>query len=174
MVFEILIILDPLVNWSSKILSHLAPSPLAARGRMSTYSIVWTLVIWLTYPILSIRLQGVRQLTQLFEYPSSDHPIIDELSSLSSLESTWTRLIVWILVLVIWLSYPILFIRLQDVRELTQLFEYPTSDHLIPSSSSVSRMYVNLLNCLNTPHLIIPSHLSIRFQIVRESGQLFK
>ena len=66
----------------------------------------------------------------------------------------------------------ILFIRLQPVRELDQSFEY-LSDHHIPSSSSVSSSYVNLVNCLNTSHLISTSH-SIHLQDVREFGQLFK
>ena len=32
------------------------------------------------------------------------------------------------------------------------------SDYVIPASSSVSRMYMNLVNCLKTSYLIIPSH----------------
>ena len=58
----------------------------------------------------------------------------------------------------IWLSYPTLFIRLQGVRQLAQLFEYPTSYHSIASSLSTSSLYVNMLNCLNTSRLIILSH----------------
>ena len=46
---------------------------------------------------------------------------------------------------------------LQAVRYLGQLFNGFSSDHPIPSSSSVSRQYVNLVNCSNTCHLI-PSH----------------
>jgi hypothetical protein len=76
------------------------------------------------------------------------------------------------------------------------MFEYyPSSNHPIPSSSSVSRkyvisvnyfkshliilyyytilsslrMYVNLVNCFNPSHLIIPFHL---LQNVSEIGQL--
>ena len=96
-------------------------------------------------------------------------------------ESTRTWTIVWIL---IWSSYPTLFIRLQGVsqddqffdtphliilsypirlqtvRELAQLFECSLSNHPILFSSSVSRTYVNLDNYLNTPYLIISSHPS--------------
>jgi hypothetical protein len=86
----------------------------------------------------------------------------------------------------------------QDVREFDQSFKYyPSSDHPIPSSSSVSRkyvisvnyykshliilyyytilsslrMYVNLpvVNCFKTSHLIITFHL---LQNVSEIGQL--
>ena len=73
-----------------------------------------------------------------------------------SLDSTWTWSIVW--TSLIWSSHPILVIHLQRVCELCQLFEYLSSDHTIPSSSSVSRKYVNLVNCLDISHLIIPSH----------------
>ena len=79
-------------------------------------------------------------------------------------------------------SFPILVFCLQIVRELGQMFEYlpldhpifhPSpvvrelgqsfwmpliSDYVIPASSSISRMYVNLVNCLKTSYLIIPSH----------------
>ena len=82
-----------------------------------------------------------------------------------------------------------------------KLFEYSFSDFPIPPSLSVSRAYVNLINCLNTVHLIIlfrwhPLHLSpdrtwtsivwipfiwssysfifIRLQNVSELCQLFK
>ena len=54
-------------------------------------------------------------------------------------------------------------IRLQLVREICQLFENLSFDHRIPSSSSVSRMYVKLVNC-STSHLIIlflPLHPSL-------------
>ena len=79
------------------------------------------------------------------------------------------------------LYYLILFIRHQEVRKLGQLFSDLSSDHPMPSSSSVSRRYyincfkisfyhpipsalsvssscVNLVNCLKISHLIIPSH----------------
>ena len=52
------------------------------------------------------------------------------------------------------------FIRVQEVRKLGQLFDDLSSDDPIPSSSSVFSMYVNLVNCLKTSHLIIPSHFS--------------
>ena len=65
----------------------------------------------------------------------------------------------------------LLFIRFQEVREL-HMFEYPSSDHTIPSSSSVPRMYVNLINCSSTTHLTIVSLLFIGLQIVSELGWL--
>lgn len=102
------------------------------------------------------------------------HLIIPSLSLHMCPGSTWT----WSFVLkqLIWLSNPDLprmYVNLancfkttnliiqsqplQNVRELGELLEYPSSDH--PSHpSSVSRLYVNLVNCLNTPHLIIPFH----------------
>ena len=73
---------------------------------------------------------------------------------------TWILSIVWIHFF--WSSYPLLFIHLQDVCELDQLFLNLSSNHPIPSSSSVSSSYVNSLNCLNISHLIIlslPLHL---------------
>ena len=122
---------------------------------MWTWSIVWISLIWSSRPILFICLQFVRELGQSFEYLSSDHPIPSS-SSVSSLYvnlvnclnishliipshplnlspvCTWTWSIVWISL--IWSSYPILFIHLQSVRELGQLFEYLSFDHPIPSS----------------------------------------
>ena len=90
---------------------------------------------------------------------NTSHPTILSHPLHPSPESMWPKANCWILV--IWLSYPTFFIRLQGVCQLTQLSEYPTSDyHPIPSSSSVSRLYVNTLNCLNTPQLTILSHLS--------------
>ena len=109
------------------------------------------------------RLQLVRELRQLFEHPSSDHPIS------SSLGCTWTRPIVWISL--VWSSHPspsfvcrgyvkivnclntsnlsnllqliLIFLSqpLQGVRELGQLFEYLS---LIRSSYIIlSRLCVN-------------------------------
>ena len=111
---------------------------------------------------------------------------------------TWT----WPIVLrsLIWSSHPILFICLQLVRELGQLFYDLSSDHPIPSSSSISREYVTLVNCFKVSHRIIPFHplhpspdrmwtwsiflrsliwsshpiLFIRLQNVCDLGQLFK
>ena len=88
----------------------------------------------------------------------------------------------------IWSTHSFLFILLQDVRELGQLYEYISSDHPIRSRSSVSRTCVNLINCFEISHLIIlsstfvswsywtwliilRSHLLIRLREVRELGQ---
>ena len=91
------------------------------------------------------------------------------------------QLFIW--VLLVWLPRSIPFIRHQFVRELGQLFEGLLSDHPNPThpppertwtcqlcehlstnhpipSSSVSSSYVNLVNCLNTCHLIISFHPS--------------
>ena len=155
------------LNTFHLILSHpLHPSP----GSMWTWSIVWIPVIWSSRLFCFVCLQFVRELSQLFEYLSSDHPIPPFHPSPGSM---WTWSIVWIPV--IWSSYPIV----------------------------ISRMYVNLVNCLNTSHLILshPLHPSsgsmwtwsivwipviwsshlIRFIFlqfvrgrVRELGQLFK
>ena len=97
----------------------------------------------------------------------------------------------------IWTSHPFIFISLQNVREHDQLFYDPSSNHPIPPSTSVSSLYANLVNFLNTPHLIFPflplhpypertwiwlivwiffiaSFFFIRIQNVRELGQNFK
>ena len=65
------------------------------------------------------------------------------------------------------LSHPLFYF--QKVCELAQLFYNVSSDHSIPSST-VSRKYVNLVNCFKTYHLIIPLH---PFQDVCELDQLF-
>ena len=127
--------------------------------------------------ILFIYLQDVRELGQFFEILSSDHSILSSSSVSSSYvnlvnnlktshminlslplhpspESKWTWSIFWISP--IWPSF--LSIRLQRVRDLGQIFENLCSDHHITFSLSVSREYVNLVNCLNTSLLIIPSH----------------
>ena len=146
-------------------------------------------LFWSSYPLLFIHLQDVREFDKLFKN-------------------------------LFWSSYPFLFTRLQFVREVGQLFEHFSSNHPIPSSSSVFREYVNLINGLNTSHLInfslhlhlspestwpwsivwislfwssclllfirlkrvrqfklfeyLSSNLLIRFQNVRELGQLFE
>ena len=109
--------------------------------------------------ILSNPPQGVRQLAQCLNTPHLtilwflSHPLHP------SPDCTWTCSIVWIPL--VWSTYPIRHAP-QGVRNLTQLmFEYPLSDHPIPSSSSVTvyRAYVNILNCLNPPQLIILYHL---------------
>ena len=109
---------------------------------MWTWSIVWIFLIWSTYTILFIYLQGVRDFGQLFEYSSSDYPIQSSSSvsraslyvntvncfKISHLISphfsparTRTCSIVWIPF--IWSFYPFIFIRLQNVGELCQLFK---------------------------------------------------
>jgi hypothetical protein len=85
----------------------------------------------------------------------------------------------------------ILFHLLQAVRELGQFFYYPIPsssisrayvnldnclnipppDHPISFLFSVSRKYVNLINHLKTSHLIIPS---LPLQFVRELNQSFE
>ena len=97
-----------------------------------------------------------RPYVNLVDFFKTSHLIILSHPLHSSPESTWTRLFVYIFVF--WLSYPTIFIGFQGVRQLAQLFEYPTYDFPIPSSSSISRLYVNMLNCLSSPHLIILSH----------------
>ena len=84
------------------------------------------------------------------------HLIIPSLPLHPSLGGTWT----WSIALrsLIWLSHPILFIRLQLVRELIQFLWDLSSNYPIPSTSSVSRKYVNLANCFKISHLINPSH----------------
>ena len=124
---------------------------------------VW-IPIWFSYTILFICLQQVREIWSYVWIPS------------------------------IWSSFPILFIRLQAVREHYQLFEYHSSDHRIPalpysastqswshiwipanwsSSSSVIRMFVSLVNRLNSTHLTILS-LFFCLQIVRKLGRLLE
>ena len=66
-------------------------------------------------------------------------------------ESTWTRLIVWILDSSS--DYPI---QPSTGRTSTcSMFEYSTTDHPLPSSPSISSPYVNMLNYLKICHLII-------------------
>ena len=84
------------------------------------------LFFWSSYPTLFICLQSVRQLAQLFEYPSFEYSIS---SSPGRWQCTWTWSIQVVWILLFWFSYSTLFIRLQGVRELHQL-------------------------CLNTVHLI--------------------
>ena len=76
-----------------------------------------------------------------------DHPI-----PFSTSISRAYRSVVWILV--IWLSSP-------GCTWTWSAVWIPSSDHPIPPSSFVSRMYVNMINCLNALHLIIPSSSSI-------------
>jgi hypothetical protein len=132
--------------------------------------------------------------TWLFEYPSSDHPIASsssvfrtyvnlvnclKMSNLiilfhpphpsSERKSTWS--IFWIPL--IWSSYPP---SLASTSTWSIDFTYPSSDHPFFSSSSVSRKYVDLVNCFKMSNLIILSHHLppwLRLQPVREPGQLF-
>ena len=105
-------------------------------------------------------------------------------------ECTWTcsialRYLIWSV-----------FIPLQLVCYNAQFLKDLSSDHPIPSSSSVSSQYVNLLNCFKISYLIIPSHslhlspastwtssIALRYliwsvficlQLVRELAQLLK
>ena len=103
-------------------------------------------------------LQDVREFRQLFEDFLSDYPIPESTRTWSnvrlpliwsfhplrrSTNGTWTWSIVW--KLLIWPSHPVpfiypqsvlFFIRLQSLHELSQLFEYLSSDHPIPSRSN--------------------------------------
>ena len=83
----------------------------------------------------------------------------------------WPEPIVWILV--IWSSYPNPFVCLQSVRQLGHLFEYSSSDHPLPSTSSVSRTYVNYVNCFMASNLIILFH-RLQPQRVCKLGRLFE
>ena len=78
-------------------------------------------------------------------------------------ERTWFWLKFYLFHHLNWSSHPILFICLQLICKFGRLFKDLSSDYPIPSSSSVSRLYVNKVNSLNTSHLIIsflPLHLS--------------
>ena len=114
-------------------------------------------------------LQDVRELCQMFENSSFDHPLFFFFSSVNLFMTS--NLII--------LSHSLH----PSPERIGQLFEYlssdylipsspgctwtwsavwiPSSDHPIPPSSFVSRMYVNMINCLNALHLIIPSSSSI-------------
>ena len=92
---------------------------------------------------------------RLFEYLSSDQVSLPLHSSPESM-STWSI----VRKSPIWSSLcdPPLLTYLQLVREPGQLFGYMSPNHPIPSTSSTSRKYVNLVNCLKTSHMIILSH----------------
>ena len=107
-------------------------------------------LIWSSSPTLFIRLQGVRRLCHLFEYPSSNYLIP---FSSSSPEGMWSsRSIVWLLV--IWSSHPIQQALVREHYELLQssnpiilssfsrlwscLRPLPISNHLTPSSPASS------------------------------------
>ena len=122
----------------------LHPSP----ERKWTWSIFRIPFIWSSLPIFFIRRQSVCKLGQLL---NTSHLIIPSDLLHPSPERTWTWSIVRIpfiwssfssvsrayviladcLHTLVWLSYPILFIRFQSVREIDQLFEYPSFDHPI-------------------------------------------
>ena len=159
---------------------------------MWSWSIIWRRLIWSSVPF--IRLQFVRELDQLFEDPSSDHPI----SMISTLHpfpaSTWIWLIVWIEIIssphpflfdrlqrvcelvvdCLNTSFqPIFLIRLQQVREFGQIFfKDLSSEYPISSPSSISRKYVNLINHWRA--LIWSSIPFIRLQFVRVLDQYLK
>ena len=134
------------------------------------------------HPIPSSVFSSYEKFLQLFEDPLSDHPIRSSSSIFSRL---FVHLIIcftkssnhplhpssacswfWSIVQIslIWSSYPVL-ICLQLVRKL--LFFEVSSNYPIPSSSSAFRWFVVLVNCSTTTHLIIPSFVFIRLQIVR-------
>ena len=85
------------------------PSP----DRTWTYSTIWRLVISLFYLTLFTRLQGVRELAQLFELPLSRSSYTIFLIRSPELDHVW--------ILVSWLSHPVFLIRLQSVRELFEI-----------------------------------------------------
>ena len=126
------------------------------------HPLIW---VWSSYPsvVPFIRLQNVRECGQL----------------VNCLNWGWSSCrwyyVINCLNIIIW-SYPILFIRLQGVRQLDQLFRYISSDRLIPSSPEstfeLGRLFEYpiltrahplplspastwTVNCLSTPHLII-------------------
>ena len=120
-------------------------------------------LIWSFYPILFIDLQFVRELGQLFQ---TSHLFILSHPLHPPSGSTWT----WqFFNMTSHLTIPSL--PLQDVREIWQPFE-SSSYHPIPSSSSVSRAYVNLDQMLKNSRLIITFHPLLRLQAVREFFQL--
>ena len=125
-----------------------------------TWWSVWRPLIWSSHPILFTCLQIVRELGQLFEDLSSNHPILSSspvprmyVNLVKCLKTSYliihpssfpvSRLYVnWSIVWrpLIWSSHPILFTRLQRVREFGWLFEdlslIISSHRLHPSSES--------------------------------------
>jgi hypothetical protein len=108
--------------------------------------------------------------------PSSDHTI----PSSSPVSRVYVNLVNYLNTLQLIILSHFLHPCLQSVRELDRQFDYSSSDHPTPPSSSVSRkyvnfvsflrclirssnpivsrMYVNLFNYSNTSHLIVLSH----------------
>ena len=114
--------------------------------------------LWLCHPSLFFRLQDVHELGELFEDVLSDHPFPFSLS----ISSLYVNLI----------SCFKTFHSSQDVRE--QLTVNLANSLIWSSFPIFFRMYVNLVDCLNTSHLTIPSlplHLSLA--CTRTWGQLF-
>ena len=139
------------------------------------------------------RLQFVRELGQFFNDLSSDHPFHPSPVGMWTL-SIVLRPLIWSSSLLVSRKYVnlvncfktydliILFIRLQNVCELGQLFQDLSSDHHDPlhpspgsmwtwsiflirpliwsSSSPISSGYVNLVNCFKTSHLSSSSPVS--------------
>ena len=138
-----------------------------------TCSIVWRPLIWSFLPLLFICLQQVRWFGQILKtslislfiplqlvrelvnFLKTSHLIIPSYSLRLSPGSMWIWLIIW--KPLIQSSFPFLFIRLQVVRELGQLFGDLSSDH----PSSISRKYFNLVNYLKTSDHPILSSLPV-------------
>ena len=91
----------------------------------------------------------------------SSHPLLPSPAS----TSTWS--FIWRL---IWPSLSLLFICLQEVSDLAQLFEYPSSDHPLPPSPDCTSTWPTIE--YPTSDYSIPSFL--RLQIVRQYRQLFE
>ena len=162
------------------ILSH----PILSSLKYVSLEVVWILFFWPSYHTFFIRLQAVSQLDQLFKYPLiwSSYPtgiLFICLQRVREISQLFEYLPSDLL--------PFIFIHLQNVRVLCQLFktsnlssqtilssryaylvklfESPPSDRLIPSSSSVSRKYVNFINWFKASDYLI---LFIHLQHVRE------
>ena len=153
------------------------------QDRTWTWSIVWIPLIWTSgsYPFLFIYLQDVREPDKSFENLSSDHPIpssssnsrlymnqlvnclntsnLNILSSSSSISRMYVNLINCLKTShLITLSLPLHSSR-ESMWILSIIFK-PLIDHPIHPSSSVFRLYANLVYCLNsmnTSDLIIQS-----------------
>ena len=155
-----------------------------------TCSIVWIPLFWLSNPILSratyVNLNLVN--SSCLNTPSLIFPLSVSRAYVNSINClnivhlitllshwhphlspvcTWTCSTVW--VPLIWLSHPILsstpwlYVNLVDS---SCFFDHPILPFL-----SVCRAYVNLLNCLNTPHLNITFYPLQDAGNVRELGQ---
>ena len=155
---------------------------------MWTWSIVWIFLIWSTYTILFIYLQGVRDFGQLFEYSSSDYPIQSSSSvsraslyvntvncfKISHLISphfsparTRTSSIVWIPF--IWSFYPFIFIWFQNVGEPCRLFKTSNLNLIISSPEGTWTWSIFWISIIWSSYPIV----FIRLQSVRELYRWF-